>query len=272
LGIADGRYPVRETSGEPSEAETPLVLVAETLGAPAAARRRRKPKRRDAMADGPAEVPVTRLMVVFATEIEGDGEAWLEQVRRSEEDQDAIVDRGLACIRRAVGARRVSAFDPSLADPTLDTALAVRIGFGEGDLLVERGWEQAVEVPRDGRRRSRSELLRPQERMAALLGLRQPRLACEELLIRARADADAGRQRELALQMRVALEALLAERDAFGAHGQAEDLAFLDSRRALTGAAANEALSGPLGPDRVEEVTETLAVCERVLRRRAAHG
>ena len=36
-------------------------------------------------------------------------------------------------------------------------------------------------------------------------------LACEELVLRARADLDAGRFREAALQARVALESLLAE-------------------------------------------------------------
>jgi hypothetical protein len=72
--------------------------------------------------------------------------------------------------------------------------------------------------------------------------------------------------------MRVALEALLAERDAFGAAGQADDLAALDERRRQTGEAANEALRGPLSPARRAEVAETLAICERLLRRRAAHG
>jgi hypothetical protein len=211
-------------------------------------------------------------MIVIATALEGEPEAWLERVRGSRDEQDALVELGLMCVRRAVAARRVTTADPSIADPSLDSALAVRIGFGEGDLLVERQWEQAFEVPRDGLKRSRSELLRPQERMAALLGMRQAALACEELLIRARADADAGRKRELALQMRVALEALLAEREAFAAAGQAEDLAFLDGRRQLTGEAANEALRGDLSAERLAEVAETLAVCERVLRRRAAHG
>lgn len=46
----------------------------------------------------------------------------------------------------------------------------------------------------------------------------------------------------------------------------------LDGRRKITGEAANEALQGPLRTERVAEVAETLAVCERVLRRRAAHG
>ena len=51
----------------------------------------------------------------------------------------------------------------------------------------------------------------PEERFAALLGGREQALACEELVLRARADLDAGREREAALEARVALEALLAE-------------------------------------------------------------
>ena len=55
-------------------------------------------------------------------------------------------------------------------------------------------------------------------------------------------------------------------------HGQEADLAALDERRKATGDAANEALQGPLSAERAAEVEETLAICERVLRRRAAHG
>ena len=42
----------------------------------------------------------------------------------------------------------------------------------------------------------------------------------------------------------------------------------LAERRGLTGEAATEALGGELTPERAAEVEETLALCERVLRRR----
>ena len=231
--------------------------------------RKAKPRAADA---GAAQVPVTRLMVVVSDEIEGDPDAWLERVRKDQAQRDALVDRGLACIRRAVAARRITATDPAIADPSAESALAIRIGFGEGDELVERQWEQAIEVPRDTQRASRSEALRPQERMAALLGNRDTALACEELVLRARADSRAGRSREAALQLRVGLEALLAERTRLTGHGQEEDLAALDERRTATGDAANEALQGAPSAERAAEVEETLAICERILRRRAAHG
>lgn len=265
---------MREPGGEDASGpETPLVLVVETYGAPYPARRRlRRAKPQAAESAGAADVPVTRLMVVVAAEIEGDAEAWLEGVRIDESARDALVDRGLACVKRAVAARRITAADVSIADPSGDAALAIRIGFGQGDELVERHWEQAIDLPRDTRKATRSEALRPQERMAALLGLRDTPLACEELVIRARADVEAARGREAALQVRVGLEALLAERERLTGHGQEEDLGALAERRKITGDAANEALRGSLQAERAAEVEETLAICERVLRRRAAHG
>ena len=55
-------------------------------------------------------------------------------------------------------------------------------------------------------RRTRRSMEAPEERFAALLGAREAVLVCEELVLRARADLDAGRRREAALQARVALE------------------------------------------------------------------
>ena len=63
--------------------------------------------------------------------------------------------------------------------------------------------------PRAAQRRAR--VLHPQARLAAVLGAREPMLACEELALRARLDLDHGREREAALQVLVALDAALAE-------------------------------------------------------------
>lgn len=247
--------------------------MVETRGAPSPARRRlRRQKPRDVDSTREAAVPVTRLTVIEASAIEGEPEAWLERVRKDEDMRDDFVDRALACATRALAAWRVAAADPSVGDPSLDAALAVRVGFGNGDGLVEGQWDEAIEVAREARRRTRSEALRPQERMAALVGGRDVPLACEELILRARSDLDAGRGREGTLQVRVALEAILAERDALSQPGQADDFAFLDDRRQITGEAANDVLRGELSAKRLSEVSETLTVCERVLRRRAAHG
>lgn len=199
-------------------------------------------------------------------------EAWLEALRR---DGDALADEldaALRLVNKAVHAHRSAVLDPSLADVSAEVALGVRVGFGTGEDLAEGRFTRAIEVPSSERRRRRFETLRPQERVAAVLGDRESVAACEPLLLRARADLDAGRSREATLQLRVGLEALLADRDALRAEGQAEDLAALGERRTITGEAANEALGGELTTERTAEVSETLRLCERVLRRRRAFG
>ena len=111
--------------------------------------------------------------------------------------------------------------------------------------------------------------MRPQERVAAVLGGRERLDVCETLLLRARADLDAGRDREAALQLRVGLEALLEElQGALTDPGHEEDMGLLRERRTAAGEAANAALYGELTPERVEAVTELLEIAERVLRRR----
>ena len=82
--------------------------------------------------------------------------------------------------------------------------------------MADGRFSDAWELPRE-RTRTRRSMEAPEERFAALLGGRERPLACEELVLRARADLDAGRPREAALQARVALEALLAELPGAGA-------------------------------------------------------
>ena len=84
-----------------------------------------------------------------------------------------------------------------------------------------------------------------------MLGGRERLDACETLLLRARADLDAGRQREAALQLRVGLEALLVElQGALADPGHEEDMATLTERRTEAGEAANAALRGELDAER----------------------
>jgi hypothetical protein len=253
---------------------TEAVLVSRTFGTPAPPKRlRRRPKPRDADPGESPSVPLTELTVIEPAAIEGDPEAWLDSMRGDAERRDELVGRALAHATRALAARRIATADPAVPDPVLDAMAAVRVGYGDGDELVDGRYEAAIEVPRERERTGRAAALRPQERMAALLGGRERSLPCEELILRARADLDGGRLREAALQIRVGLEAMLAERNALGgAGGQEADLAELDGRRRSTGDAANEALRGELSAQRSEEVAATVAICERVLRRRAAYG
>jgi hypothetical protein len=251
------------------------VLVVEVAGAPAPARRRigrAKPKRADPDPAQPT-VPLTVLTVIRPEPLGAlDAAAeWLSQLRADPELADREIEPALRLINRAVHAHRTAVLDPAVADVSATHALAVRIGFGEGERLADGRFTEAIEIPASSRPR-RGEALRPQERLAAVLSNREDVGACEALVLRARADLDAGRAREAALQLRVGLEALLAERELLAAHGQDEDLGELDGRRAITGEAANDALRGELSDDRAAEVAETLRLCERVLRRRRAHG
>ena len=126
----------------------------------------------------------------------------------------------LAVLNRALAAQRVAAADPLQADADPARALAARVGYGLGEQVAEGDWESARELRAPRERRSRA--LVPQQRLAALLSGRDVALACEELALRARGDLDAGRQREAAMQLHLALEAAVAELESWRArHGRA---------------------------------------------------
>jgi hypothetical protein len=251
------------------------VLVVGVEGARPAPRRRLGRARLrgvDPDAERPP-VPVTTLTAIRVEPlgIVDEAERWLERVRADREAVASEVAAALALINGAVHAHRTATLDPHLPDVGVERALAARIGFGDGDALAEGRFQRAIEVPTTERLR-RADTLRPQERIAAVFAGRETVPACELLVLRARADLDAGRTREATLQLGVALEALLAERDELGAPGQADDLATLEERRASTGEAVREALRGEVGDEPAAQVAETLGLCERVLRRRRALG
>jgi hypothetical protein len=275
VGVAEGRYLARSAESEPEH-----VLVVRTRDAPQPPRRRLRRARPKPVEPAPdtATVPLTTLTVVRSEPFSDAEEAanWLAALRSEPEALDAEVDAALVVINRAVHAHRSAALDPAMADASADHALAVRVGYGDGERLVDGRFEEAIAPPRASRP-GRGEVLVPQERVAEVLGGRETVPACEALLLRARADLDAERVREAALQLRVGLEALLAELADAALAPEAEarqiaDLATLEDRKRITGEAANEALAGELADARAEEVEETLRVCERVLRRKRAFG
>lgn len=252
------------------------MLVLLTLGAPPPpARRRRRPRKAELEAE-PSPLPLTRATAVrafapFASEEEAI--AWLDEATKVEDSADAIVADGIALLNRALHVNAVAAADPRGVELAPERAVAVRIGYGEGEEIAESHFTAAREIDvwarGASRRRQRQEDLRPQERVAAVLGGRERVEACETLLLRARADLDAGRQREAALQLRVGLEALLADlRKDDADPGHVEDMTTLASRRTEAGDAANMALKGEMGPERAGQVRDLLEICERVLRRR----
>ena len=86
----------------------------------------------------------------------------------------------------------------------------------------------------------------PEERFAALLGGREESLPAEELVLRARADLNAGRLAEAALQARVAIEALLAARVASEDSGAAGG-SLATHREAIGGRGERGAARGAAG-------------------------
>ena len=273
LTVADGRYLVRDGDHE-------QVLVVETLGAPPPARRRRRRPRNAEVGEPPPELPVARATVVLAFnefEDEQAAGAWLQKTSADEGAIDRLVEQGIAELNQALHAQAVASGDPYPQTVTPARAVVVRIGYGNGEALADGAYSAAHQVdPGLGpasRRLQRDEELRPQQRLAAVLGGREQLDACETLLLRARADLDAGRQREATLQLRVGLEALLVElRGALSDPGHEEDMATLESRRHEAGDLANAALQGDLDAAQLQTLRDIQAICERILRRRRILG
>jgi hypothetical protein len=266
LGPVPGRYVLRD-----SAAEADLrVLVIATLGA---RERRLFGKRRAKKLEPsgePALVPTTRATLIRGVPLDDAARAaWMEE-------PGAHVVAELDVLNRVLHAHRIAAADPSVREVSLGQALAVRVGYGAGEEVADGRWTEAVEPGDDEGaalrrlRAQRAEALRPQERLAAVLGGRDALLACEELALRARADVDAGRLREAALQLRVALEAAIAELEAWrGRRDLDERLEELRAARGTVGAAANAALLGGLPQETVADVERVLGRVEAAIRARA---
>jgi hypothetical protein len=270
LGPADGRYVLRGHAAEPEH-----VLVLATLGAAQrrllGARRRARRARPAPPSPGPAPVPTTRATLIgarpFADRAAGD--AWLDGV-----DGDAEAEAAIVTLNRVLYAHRLATADPAVRELSREHAIVLRIGIGEGEQVAEGRWTRAIELPaQSGRRVRRLAALRPQERLAALLGGRDAPLAAEELALRARADLSAGRRREAAFQLRVALEAALAELEPWAGRGDlSERLEELRGARPAVAAAANAALQGGIGDDLTADVERVLGRLEAALRARTALG
>jgi hypothetical protein len=245
-GPPPGRYVVRRYAGD----EVHEVVVVTEAEAP-----RRFPRR-----SPPAgTVPVLRVTVIDASESKDpDDEAWR---RRAE-----------SCLARFLSAHRVSAADPSAPDAA--RAHVVRAGVGTGAELAEGEWTEAHELPEPEPPRARRRAkYRPAERLAALLAARDVALACEELTLRARADLDASRHPEAALQLEAALSAAVAELVGWVTTGDiSERLQELRDYLDPVRAAAQAAREGRLEPAGIETVTAALARLEAALRARAIYA
>jgi len=269
LDVPDGRYLAR------GDGDDQQVLVIETLAAPPPPRRRRRRSRQVEPGAEPGALPLTRVTAVRAQapfEADDDANRWLEETVAAEDSTDGALAEGVDLLNRALHAHATASANPLGAELSVERAATVRIGHGSGKEVASGRFSEArqIDVSVGGsRRRQREEELLPQERLAAVLGGRERLDACETLLLRARADLNAGRLREAALQLRIALEAMLVELDgALVDPRHEEDMAELRERRKEAGDAANEALRGSLDREHEEQVRELTEICERVLRRR----
>jgi hypothetical protein len=228
--------------------------------------RRKRAKKADPEPD-PVMVATSKATVISGVPVgEDEAKAWMA-------DPGAHVERELAVVNRVLHLHRVSVADPYLREVSREQALAIRVGYGAGEQVADGKWTAAVEPPDPAQKVRRDTVLRPQERLAALLGGRDAALACEELTLRARADLDAGRLREAALQLRPALDAAIAELEAWKERRDLQSrLDELSRSRRTVAAAADQALKAGLTEETASDVERVLQRVEAALRARTADG
>jgi hypothetical protein len=275
LGPPDGRYLLRTRDAtRPAEdvAQPEHVVVLGTLGAPrrvgsgpaaiglprvGSARRARRPRE---TAPEPAPVVTARATIVDPVSVsaERQAEMWLEEI-----DAERETDAATAVLNRLLYAHRIAAADPYTHEVTPAQALVIRAGWGEGEQVADGDWRHARELPwvASSRAKRRAAALRPQERLAELLGARGEELLCEELALRARLDLDQERLRHAAHELDAALSAALQE---LGEEANPALAPRVDELRALHAEISGE-------PDE-EQVRHALERLEAALRARTAGG
>jgi hypothetical protein len=245
--------------------------VLATLGAPQRARLGRRRRRPQPAAPEPRPTPVATaratLIAARPFDDEAQAERWLAGV-----DAEAEVAGAVAVLNRLLHLHRTATADPFAREVARGQALVARVGLGAGEQVADGRWTRALELP-PARPPRRSAALRPDERLAALLAGRDAALACEELTLRARADLAAGRHREAALQLDIALAAALRELAPWAPRADlGKRLDELRDLRPGVEAAAAAALEGGLDDDAAATVAHALARLEAALRARSAVG
>ncbi len=217
--------------------------------------------------------------------------AWLADLRPERE-----VAAAFAALNRVLHAQRIAGADPYAREVSPAQALTIRAGWGEGEQVAEGQWLHAVELPLTSSRarvRRRASALRPDERLAEMLGAREQPLLCEELTLRARLDLDQGRlahatieldralfaaRAELAGERRADLPLRVAELRALHETVAAAARAVLGLDGPAGGSGADETTGGPgtgddasAAPDE-ETIRHALGRLEAALRARSAAG
>jgi hypothetical protein len=227
----------------------------------------------------PAPVPSSRVTIVDPLPLSAEVQArsWLADL---DADRDVLAYMGV--LNRVLHLHRLASADPHLHEVSPGQALVIRAGWGEGEQVASGRWLHAREIPWKGDprpgggrrtgRRSRTAALRPQERLAALLGARTSSLLCEELALRARLDLDEGRTRHAAVELDRALAAAVPEMRAEGRHDLTVRIAELEQ---LSKGVSDQA-AGALAPSGAEPDPEVLAHAlgrlQAALRARTATG
>jgi hypothetical protein len=284
LGPADGRYLLRNGP----DAEPERVVVLETLtagqtasgldaadaGSPGGWLRRRVVRERPvAPQPDPTPVQTTRVTVIDPVPLSAEiqAKAWLDEL-----DRDRDIEAAVAIANRVVHYQRLAAADPYAREVSHAQALTIRAGWGEGEQVASGLWLHARELsaqPRSrGRRRDRSWALRPQERLAALLGGRNQALLCEELVLRARLDLDQGRSAHAALGLDRALVVAVPELTAEQRQDLTLRIAELDQLRSGVADQARAVLEDPRHEPDPEAIEHALGRLEAALRARTASG
>jgi hypothetical protein len=285
LGPADGRYLLRpRPEGEPER-----VVVLGTLGTGHGADGGRSPgsvrgsllgrlgARTPSVAPlpEPAAVSTTRVTIIdpISLSAEQQARAWLDDL-----DREHDVLAATAVVNRVLHAHRIAAADPYVHEISPAQALVIRAGWGEGEQVAGGRWLHARELSwqpggrKPGGRRARSSALRPQERLAMLLGAKSRMLLCEELTLRARLDLDQDRPRHAALELADAYGAAVTELRSEGRQDLAIRIAELEQLQ--SGVTEQARLAHPeleQEPDE-ETLAHALGRLEAALRARTASG
>jgi hypothetical protein len=271
LGPPDGRYLLRsQPGGEPER-----VVVLGTVGA---ARRQRQPllarpnsrRVRPTATPEPAPVATARATIVDPVSLsaERQARAWMAELDAERDTQSAVT-----VLNRVLHSHRVAAADPYTHEVSPVQALVIRAGWGEGEQVADGQWLHARELPwRTSRKQRRVAALRPQERLAHILGARGAILMCEEHALRARLDLDHGRLAHATAELQAAYAAALPELR--GEHRQdlTIRIAELEQLRAGVTAQARAALPGSAKRPDEETVRHALERLEAALRARTATG
>jgi hypothetical protein len=289
LGPPDGRYLLRQQAdGEPER-----VVVLGTIGA-----QRREPARGErwlgvgrvgsrsrvapATSD-PAPVATARATIVdpISLSAERQAQAWMADL-----DAEREISAAVEVLNRVLHFHRIASADPYIHEVSPAQALVIRAGWGEGEQVADGEWGHARELPwrgRGGVRRKRigdrAAALRPQERLAELLGGRGATLVCEDLVLRSRLDLDQGRHAHAAIELEAAYAAALIELPAERREDLAIRIAELQKLRSGVAEQAKAALTGTQespeeGSKEPEEevVRHALERLEAALRARTASG